>query len=330
MARAEAARTAALLAVPVLAAAGLVSVPALAVLGFVAATGTAAYSVAAPSLVPALVPRAGLAAANGRLELVRSIAFAAGPALGGVLVAWSGASPAFLLAALLSACAALLLRGLAEPARDPRPRRPVLHDLREGAGFAWGHPLLRPILLTAVAWNLSWFVLQGVYAVYAIGTLGLSAVEVGVTLAAYGVGMVAGAALAPRVMRALPFGQVIAVGPVVSVLAAGAMLASTRWPGPVLPALSFLLFGAGPILWTIAQTTLRQAVTPGPMLGRVSALVTMATFGARPLGAALGGLVGATWGPAACIALAAAGFMVQAGVILLSPIPRLLRLPAAA
>lgn len=245
-------------------------------------------------------------------------------------MAWSGASPAFLLAALLSACAALLLRGLAEPARDPRPRRPVLHDLREGAGFAWGHPLLRPILLTAVAWNLSWFVLQGVYAVYAIGTLGLSAVEVGVTLAAYGAGMVAGAALAPRVMRALPFGQVIAVGPVVSVLAAGAMLASTRWPGPVLPALSFLLFGAGPILWTIAQTTLRQAVTPGPMLGRVSALVTMATFGARPLGAALGGLVGAIWGPAACIALAAAGFMVQAGVILLSPIPRLLRLPAAA
>ena len=327
MAGAEALRAAALLVVPVLAAAGLVSVPALAVLGFVAATGTAAYSVAAPSLVPALVPRAGLAAANGRLELVRSIAFAAGPALGGALVAWSGASPAFLLASLLSAGAALLLRGLAEPARQPQPRRPVLHDLREGAGFAWNHSLLRPILLTAMAWNLSWFVLQGVYAVYAVGTLGLSAAEVGGTLAAYGAGMVAGAVLAPRVVRALPFGQVIAAGPVVSVLAAGAMLASTQWPGPLLPALSFFLFGAGPILWTIAQTTLRQAVTPGPMLGRVSALVTMATFGARPLGAALGGLVGATWGPPACIALAAAGFMVQAGVILLSPVPRLLRLP---
>ena len=94
-------RAAALLAVPVLAVAGLVSVPALAVLGFIAATGTAAYSVAAPSLVPALVPRAGLAAANGRLELVRSIAFAAGPALGGACW-WHGPAPplAFLLAAL--------------------------------------------------------------------------------------------------------------------------------------------------------------------------------------------------------------------------------------
>lgn len=321
MSAAEWVRAAALLALPVLAVAGLVSVPALAVLGFLAATGTAAYSVAAPSLVPALVPRALLAAANGRLELVRSLAFAAGPALGGVLVAWTGASPAFLLAGLLSAGAALLLRGLAEPPRPPAPPRPVLHDLREGAAFAWGNPLLRPILLTAVAWNLSWFVLQGVCAAYAVGTLHLSAAEVGGTLAAYGAGMVVGAALA------LPFGRVILLGLAVSVLAALVMLASVRWPGAVLPALSFFLFGAGPILWTIAQTTLRQAVTPAALLGRVSAMVTMATFGARPLGGALAALVGGVWGPVPCIALAAAGFAVQAGVILLSPVPRLARLP---
>lgn len=327
MSAAEWVRAAALLALPVLAVAGLVSVPALAVLGFLAATGTAAYSVAAPSLVPSLVPRALLAAANGRLELVRSLAFAAGPALGGVLVAWTGASPAFLLAGLLSAGAALLLRGLAEPPRPPAPPRPVLHDLREGAAFAWGHPLLRPILLTAVAWNLSWFVLQGVYAAYAVGTLHLSAAEVGGTLAAYGAGMVAGAALAPRVVRALPFGRVILLGPAVSVLAALVMLASVRWPGAALPALSFFLFGAGPILWTIAQTTLRQAVTPAALLGQVSALVTMATFGARPLGGALAALVGGVWEPAPCIALAAAGFAVQAGIILLSPVPRLAMLP---
>ncbi len=327
MAAAEVVRAAALLAVVVLSLAGWVSVPALAALGFLAATGTAAYSVAAPSLVPALVPRGLLAAANGRLELVRSLAFAAGPALGGALVAWTGAAPAFLLAALLSAGAALLLRGLAEPPRLLQPRRPMLHDVQEGARFVWQHPLLRPILLTAVAWNLSWFVLQGVYVAYAVGTLGLSAPAVGVTLAAYGLGMVGGAALAPRVVRALPFGRVVLLGPVVSVLAAAVMLASVRWHGVALPALSFFLFGAGPILWTIAQTTLRQAVTPGAMLGRVSALMMMAAFGARPAGAALGALVGATWGTPSCVALAGAGFVVQAGLILLSPVPHLLQLP---
>lgn len=330
MAAAETVRAAALAVVPVLAAAGLVSVPALAVLGFLAAAGTVAYSVAAPSLVPALVPRAGLAAANGRLELVRSAAFAAGPALGGALVAWTGASPAFVLAAVLSGVAAVLLRGLDEPGRVAVARRPVLAELREGAGFAWSHPLLRPILLTAVVWNLAWFVLQAAYVPYAIERLGLSVAAVGVTMGAYGAGMVAGAVVAGRAGRRLRFGTMIAAGPVVSVLAAAAMLATLVVPGVVLPTVSFFLFGAGPIMWTIGQTTLRQAVTPAAMLGRVSALVMMATFGARPLGAALGAAVGLRWGAGACVALAFAGFCVQAAVVLGSPVPLLARVPEEA
>lgn len=329
MAAAEAVRAAALAAIPVLAAFGLVSVPVLAALGFLAASGTVAYSVAAPSLVPALVPRAALAIANARLELVRSAAFAAGPAVAGALVAWVGASPAFVLAAALSALAALLLRGLAEPPRTVQPRRPVLHELREGAGFAWNHALLRPILLTAVAWNLSWFVLQAAYIPYAIDELGLSAATVGLTLGAYGAGMVAGAMLAGRITRALRLGAVIALGPVVSVAAAAAMLASIRLPGAALPTLAFFLFGAGPILWTITQTTLRQAVTPAGLLGRVSATFMMASFGARPLGAAIGGFAGVAWGPVSCVALAAAGFLVQAALILASPVPSLSHLPPA-
>jgi len=221
-----------------------------------------AYSVAAPSLVPALVPHAGLAAANGRLELVRSAAFAAGPALAGALVAWSGASPAFMLAAVLSALAASLLWNIEEPTRAPAPRRPVLHDLREGAGFAWSHPLLRPILLTAVAWNLSWFVLQAAYVPYAVERLGLTAATVGITLAAYGAGMVVGAALASRIARVVPFGALVAIGPVVSVAAAGAMLLSLWAPGVVLPMLSFFLFGTGPIIWT-DDGNLRRASARG-------------------------------------------------------------------
>ena len=328
MAGAELVRAAALAGVPLLAAGGLVSVPVLAALGFVAATGTVAYSVAAPSLVPALVPRAALGLANGRLELVRSIAFASGPALAGALVGWAGASLAFLLAVALSLGAAGCLSGLQEPTREPAARRSVLHDLREGAAFAWRHRLLRPILLTAVAWNVSWFVLQAVYMPYALTGLGLSSAEVGATLGAYGVGMVLGALLAPRLGRSLRFGSMVATGPFVSVAAALAMLGSLAVPGPVMPALSFLLFGAGPIVWTISQTTLRQAVTPEAMLGRVSALITMATFGARPIGAAIGGVVGAAFGPAPCLVLAALGFAVQAAVIAASPVPALRAIPA--
>lgn len=329
MALAEAARMVALFALPALALTGWLSVPLLAALGFAAATGTVAFSVAAPALVPALVPREALAAANGRLELARSVAFAGGPALAGALVGWAGTSPAFALAGALSGLAVLLLTGVPEPARPALPPRHPWHDLREGARFAGTHPLLRPILLTGIAWNIAWFVLQAAYVPFAVQRLGLTASGIGITLAAYGGGMVTGAVLAPRITRRMRFGMSVAAGPLVSVAAAAAMVASIVLPTPLLAGLGFFLFGAGPILWTISQTTLRQTVTPAAMLGRVSALFLMALTGARPLGAAIGAAVGSGHGPAACILLAAAGFLLQAGIILCSPVPRLPHLAAA-
>ncbi len=306
------------------------SLPLLAMLGFVGAVGTVGYSVAAPALLPALVPSDGLARANARLELARSAAFAAGPALAGVLVSWAGGSTAFVLAAMLSGAAVVLLLGLPEPVRAPtRPRHPLL-DLADGARMVWQHPLLRPILLTAVAWNIAWFVLQAAYVPYAMRALGLDAAGVGLTLAAYGAGMVAGALLAPRVVAWLSFGPAIVFGPLVSVAAMAVMVATLAWPQGTLAGLSFFLFGFGPIVWTITSTTLRQTVTPGAMLGRVSALFLTVNMGARPLGAALGGLVGARWGEAACLWLALAGFALQLMIIAASPVRVLRRLPALA
>jgi len=327
MAVCELLRGASLLGVLLAVLAGQLSLPLLALLGFVGAVGTVGYSVAAPALLPALVPAVALAQANSRLELARSAAFAAGPALGGALVAWAGAPAAFVLATMLSAAAVALLLRLHEPPRAPAaPRHPLL-ELRDGAQLVWQHALLRPILLTAVAWNIAWFVLQAAYVPYAMRALGLDAAGVGLTLAAYGSGMVAGALLAPRIVARLSFGHAILLGPLMSVAAMATMVATLAWPLGTLAGASFFLFGFGPIVWTITSTTLRQTVTPGAMLGRVSAMFLTVNMGARPLGAALGGVVGAHWGEAACLWLALAGFVLQAAVIMLSRVRTLLRLP---
>jgi predicted MFS family arabinose efflux permease len=66
------------------------------------------------------------------------------------------------------------------------------------------------------------------------------------------------------------------------------------------------------------------------MLGRVSALVMTATFGARPLGAAIGAIVATRYGVAACLMIAATGFLIQFVVIAASQVPRLRVLPEAA
>jgi predicted MFS family arabinose efflux permease len=330
MIAAEGLRALSLLALFAMAALGHLSIAWLAVLGFAGAVGTVAFSVAAPALVPALVPPEMLPSANGRLELARSAAFAAGPALAGALVAWAGASAAFVLAAVLSAAAVGLLWRLAEPARAPAaPRHPLL-EIKDGALFVWRQIFLRPMLLTGVAWNISWFVLQAAYVPYAVRVLGLNAQAVGITLAAYGAGMVVGALLASRLLAVIPFGRAIQLGPAVSVLAAGTMVATLFLPTGVLAAISFFLFGVGPIIWTITSTTLRQNLTPGAMLGRVSSVFLAVNAGARPIGAALGGWVGASWGEPACLWLALAGFVVQAWVIFGSRLGTLQRLGIAA
>src|SRR3974390_677476 len=94
MAGAEALRAAALLAILALIGLNLLTLPLLSLAGFVAVCGTVVYSVAAPALVPSLVTPQLLPAANARIELARTVAFASGPALGGGLVGWVGAGPA--------------------------------------------------------------------------------------------------------------------------------------------------------------------------------------------------------------------------------------------
>lgn len=341
----EALRLLAMLALLAVTSMQAVSLPWLAVLGFLGATGTVAFTVAAPALVPRLVAPGALGRANGRLELARSLAFAGGPALAGALVAWAGAPSAFVLASVLAATAVAWIvampddraagRAGAVPGRAAA--RHPLAELRDGMRFVWQHALLRPVFLCAVVWNISWFVLQAAYVPHAMTQLKLGASGVGTTLALFGVGMVLGALAAPQLMRRLPFGRVVLIGPATSVLAGAVMAASAFWHEPALAALSMFLFGAGPIVWTVSTTTLRQTVTHNERLGRVGALFLTANAGARPLGAALGALVGTLLGGAgdaraitACLLIAAAGYVLQFVVIAASAMRHLRDLPPRA
>jgi len=326
---AEALRAASLAVVLILAQSGLLTLPLLAVLGFIGACGTVAYSVAAPALVPSLVSRESLAAANARLELARTLAIAGGPAIAGVLVGLCGAGATFGIAAALSVCAVFLLSRFREPARTPAPARHPLVELREGARFVFRHALLMPVFVTQFVFGTAFYMLHAMYVPYAIHTLGLSAAGVGATLAAYGIGTVAGALCAPRIARMFAFGVVVAIGPVAGFIAA-LLMALTIWmPSPILAAASFFIMGAGPILWVISTTTLRQCVTPARLLGRVSAINILA-YGSRPLGALLGAFVGGVYGAKACLFAIAAAFLVQALMILASPLPKLVREPGMA
>ena len=327
---AETIRVCALLAVLGLAALGLLTWPLLALFGFVAAGATVAFSVAAPALVPGLVGPAARGGANARIELARTVAFTAGPAVGGVLVGWSGALAAFGFAALLSLVAAFLLAGLPEssPAASA-DKRHWRHEAQAGARFVFSHAMLRPVFVTQFVYGVAFFVLYTAFVPYAVAWLGLTAAGVGLVLGVYGAGMICGALAVAALLRRLPLGVVIGIGPVAGFVASLMMLMTLGLGGAWLAGASFFLIGFGGIVWVVSTTTLRQAVTPSALLGRVSA-VNILAYGSRPIGAALGALTGSAFGVKVCLAVAAAAFLWQAMVILVSPVVRLKGHPAVA
>lgn len=327
MVMAEGLRALALVTALVLLAAHALTLPLLAVLGFLGACGTVAYSVAAPAMIPSLVSREELPRANGMIELARSVAYSAGPAVGGLLVGWIGGKWAYGWAAMLSVFAVVLLSTLSNEAPSTGPRRHFVAELLEGAQFAYRDCFLRPMIVTAIFFNIGFFTLQAIYVPYAVHHLMLSPSQVGMTFAANGIGMMCGAYFASAITKRLRFGIVIVFGPICGLAASLVMVASIFWPSFWLAALSFFLLGVGPILWVIGSTTLRQAITPSNILGRVSAINGTATFGARPLGALMGAVIAGRLGIDACIWASVIGFAIQALVIVLSTVSRLERIP---
>ncbi|MFC4140113.1 MULTISPECIES: MFS transporter [unclassified Microbacterium] len=325
---AEMLRVLTLLCVVVLLLVDALTFPALLALGLIGAIGTVAFSVAVPATVPAVVDRERLVDANRWIELGRSTAYIAGPALGGALVSLAGASTAFIVATVVCSAAVVLLSRLALPGRPaPTQREPALRSLDEGLRFALRHELLRPMILTSMIFNIGWFLVQAVFVVHAIDRVGMTPATVGIALGISGAGGLLSAFAVRRLSDRLPLGGLMMVGPICGFLAA-VILMSTLWiPSSPIVFVSFFLFGFGPVLWAISTTALRQAVTPLPLLGRVSSLMIVSTYGARPLGAGLAALVSAVVGLDWCLVAAAVVFAAQLVVALVSRLPRVQRLP---
>src|SRR5262245_16592512 len=295
---------------------------------FVGASGTVVYVLTSVSLLPSLVASADLSRSNARLELARAIVSLAAPFVAGLLAqllspTWGYALAAF-GAALALACILALPKASA-PATDAR--RSLAQAIRAGARFVVRHELLRSLSLCSICWNFAFFALLAIWAPLALGPLGLDPARMGLAQSAYGAGLILGALIAPVSARRLPPFTTLIFGPTVSVLAAALFLAAPMTDGFIYAAAGHFLVGFGPMLWLICQVTVRQLVTPAPLMGRVNATVQTANYGVRPLGALAGGIVAAQAGLQAALLLIAMSFVLSTLVIVLSPLARLRALP---
>ena len=309
----------------------LVTVPVAAWLGaltfwhvLVAALGagvlTVFFEVASQAYLPTLVGRDGLTGANGRLVATQQVARLSGRPVSGPLVQVLGSANAVLAITVSFLVSALLLRGVRAAERPVEPRKRALAaDMAEGLRFVFGHPLLRPVVFCTTWFNLTNAMWGAVNVLFLLRDLALSATAAAVLL---GVGSAGGVLAGLAAGRLARLGQVRLVWLSLLVTQPAWVLVPLTEPGwrVALFAVGTLVTSAGIVLYNVAQVSLRQALCPDRLLGRMNASVRFLAWGAMPVGAVLGGALAEWVGVRDTLWVASAGMAVSVVWVLLSPL----------
>jgi MFS family permease len=268
------------------------------VLLYLAAVGTGMaevfYDTAGQSILPSLVPTTQLDRANGRLFAMELGAQEfAGPPLGGALVAIALAL-GFATSAVLWAAALVALLAVTGDFRPGRygPAATIRSDIGQGLRFLMGRPILRTMALMVGVANLASSAAFAVIVLFAVGPrspLGLTEPQFGLLFATMAGGAVVGGLAAERVQTRMGRARSLTLS-VLGMIAY--ILTPALTTNLAIIAGVFFTGGLTVMIWNIITVSFRQRVTPDPMLGRVNSAYRLVAWGTRPLGAAIGGVLG--------------------------------------
>ena len=329
------ARGTALLLVPAAAWLDLLSMPLLYLVGFVCGIanvlGGAAYQV----LLAQMAGRRRLVEANSKVALGENAANLVGPGLAGGLIQLVTAPFAILLDAASFLVSILMLRRIkrhdVQPIAASGAAIGVWREIGEGLSLVRRNAILWSLAWTVALWQLLHHMQMAVIILFATRELGLSAGEIGLVFVFGGIGCLLAAASAERLSARFGVGPVIMHGLVLTAVGWQIYgLVQRGMPGATVAlGMGFLLFDFGATLFGINYLSLRQAITPDRLLGRMTATMRFLTVSVAPLGSLLGGVLGEWIGlRATLLTIGGLGLLLAAVVSGLSPLRRHRRLPA--
>jgi MFS family permease len=273
------------------------SIPLLCTSFFLLGTAETLFDNAAVSILPAVVPKASLTKANGRLLGAQIVTNdLAAPPLGGLLFAAAAAVPFLLDAGSFVAAAALVatMRGSFRVERPADAERATLRaDIAEGVRWLAGHQLLRLLGVAIGLMNLTLFAATAILVLYAQVRLGLGPVGYGMLIACLAIGGISASLLAERMVGRLGPATTMRVGLLIEALT-HLVLALTS--SPLAAGAILALFGFHAMIWSVVSVSLRQELIPGRLLGCVDSAYAVFSYGGSALGALLGGLLAGRFG----------------------------------
>jgi MFS family permease len=326
-------RGVALLAIPVAAYFNVLSIDILFVVGFFCGVqnvvGGAAYQV----LLAQMAGRRRLVEANAKITLGETSAALIGPGLSGVLIQLLTAPFAIALDACTFIVSALMLRRV-RARRDvvhPGTKDSVTQEIQEGLKLVWNNRTLLALAWLAGLWQILHHMQIAVLILFATRELMLSPGAIGLTYMFGGLGCVLAAGLAERLSERFGVGPVIVHGLALTALGwqAFGLVSGPVWVATIALGIAMLMFDFGAVLFGINYLSLRQAITPDRLLGRMTATMRFLTVAAAPLGSLAGGALATIIGlRATLLTVGALGLVLVAAAIAWSPVRRHHKLPA--
>ena len=287
--------------IPIAYALGGLSMLQLYVVGFLAGSLSVVFDLSWNTVFVSVTKRERYIEAMSLLNGSRSLAYVAGPTIGGLLVQVLGAPLAMLADALSFLGSVVFLRRI----RAPEPpieaeAGSIRWRLVSGIAFVLQDPIIRPSMLAVATVNLFTFAFGALFILYVTGTLGVSPGALGLALGIGAVGGLIGAVVASRIGRRIGLGPAYALGCVVFPLSLLTIpLATPDMPMPVILALILASeFGAGlgVMILDINIGSINNARIPDLLRARANGAYRFINYGVRPVGAILGGLLGTAVG----------------------------------
>ena len=283
-------RAALIASIPVLASFGALPLWWIYAVAFLSSTLSIAFDAADFAAIPSMVNQDDLVTANGRITASYSAARVVGPLIAGGLVAIMPIYDLIFLDALsfLASSASLSLIRISFNASKEKKTTRIREDVVEGLRYVLGHPVLRNISIMMALVNFVSTTVGAQAVLFAERQLGANDTQVGWFFAAGSAGIIVLSLLAGRLRKHFPFSKV-ALGALMIEGVLTVLLAFTHNYWLALP-LWALMSGFG-ILFNINTGSLRQAIVPNHMLGRVMSIAGVLAWSAIPVGAFLGGIL---------------------------------------
>jgi MFS family permease len=318
--------------VPILAAAGQLNLVSLMVITFAVGGASVLFDVSWMSYIPTLIQdRRHLVEANTKLGISASSADVAGPGLAGVIVGILTAPVALALDSfsyLVSLVSLLLIRVPEPHPPAPAERRRVGKELVEGLRWVFGHPYLRPVAFVGFFCNFFLMFVSSMF-LYAVRDRALSPSTLGLILSMGAAGGLLGSLIAGPTVRRGRLGRIYRLS-MAAVFLGPALIPAAGGSKAVVEGMfiaSFFVSYSGLSVANVVIVSLRQAVTPPSLMGRMSAGMRMMLFGGGALGSLTGGVLGGAIGLRGALAVAAVGSAAMVVPTALSPVARLAALP---